>query len=448
MERHIFWRIILTLFYIFIFNVLLFSVSDNVDSLKGIKKITEDAKVNENKEIIDNSSDIEFDSARDDNIEDFVDITYEEAYLYDDNLSEKTEKEKVDNLFYNEELNKIIPENILNIVSAPINKKIEKLILKEKIPLITNEYVEKQLEYLTGKRKEFVIKALNRAKPFIKEMKKVFKENGIPEDLAYLPLIESGFNNYAVSRKGATGMWQFMPYTARWIGLKNDSWVDERKDPVIACRYAVKFLKFLYDKFGDWYLVLAAYNHGGGNIMKEIRRANSNNFYDLVKKKVSPRETRDYVPRFIASLIVIKNAMDYGIDYTEEESTYDYVHIPFTTPINLVAKYAEIDLNELLKLNPALKAGFTPDKQYKYNLRLPEINAQSLNSNFELLQKDSSICYVPYFIKKGDTLSGIAQKYGVSINVIMSINNLKGSFLSIGQRVFLPLRAYQINKKS
>jgi membrane-bound lytic murein transglycosylase D len=250
-----------------------------------------------------------------------------------------------------------------------------------------------------------------------------------------------------VSRKGAAGMWQFMPYTARLVGMKSNEWYNESRDPLIACKYAAKFLNMLYGKFGDWYLALAAYNHGGFNVLKDMKRGGSSNFYDLVKKKIPPAETRAYVPRFIASVVILKNLDKYGIDFNEQKKDYEYFTLPFMTPAHLAAKYSNLSGADFLNYNPALKEGFIPDPKYGYQIRLPKLNMDALKGNLELLKKDSSIVYVPYYIKSGDTLSQIAQRYGLNLGYLLSVNNINPKrILSLGQKIFLPLRGYQISK--
>ncbi|HPO50542.1 MAG TPA: transglycosylase SLT domain-containing protein, partial [Spirochaetota bacterium] len=279
-------------------------------------------------------------------------------------------------------------------------------------------------------------------------MKKVFKEADIPEELAYLPLIESGFVNFARSNKGATGMWQFMPGTAKWMGMKMDSFIDERKDPIIACKFAAKFLNFLYEKLGDWHLVLAAYNHGGRNIINELKKTKTNYFYDLVKAKTTPKETRDYVPRFVASVMIIKDLEKYSFSSIDESSDYEYYKFPFSAPAFVIAKRSNLKVEEFLRLNPALRDGYVPDPKYNYFVRLPKKNLDILLENYEELKKDASLCYVPYYIKQGDTLSEIALRYGISTAFLLKINRVtNANRLFPGQKIYIPLRGYQLAKK-
>jgi len=426
----------------FLMTINIFSYTSQKDlAAKKAKKLIESNPKNDQAE--EERKILEENNKEDATEDSILNLSIEDSSEYKNYIEEKS---KISN-FYNEKLYKIIDNNVLSLIGTPIEKSTFSSYYKKFIPIISNEYVEKQVELLTGKRIEFLVKSLKRAEPFIEEMKEILRKENVPEEMAYLPLIESGYSNFAVSRKGATGMWQFMPRTAKWIGMDVNSMIDERRDPIIACQYAAKYLNLLYNKFGDWYLVLASYNHGGGNVLKETKKVNSNDFYDLVRKKATPLETRNYVPRFIASLVIIKNIEKYEIDYKEEKSKFVYFQLPFATPAHLVAKYCELSLDEFIKYNPALKASFIPETSYNYNIRLPIDKHERLMENMDALKKDSSLVYLPYFVSKGDTLSGIAQKYGISIAVIMSANNLKqNGILSIGQRLFIPVMGYKTGK--
>ncbi len=375
-------------------------------------------------------------------------FSIEEAFLYEIGLLDNFQNEKNNDLFYTDELKTILKDEFCDIIASPLNSNLIKLIQRRKIPLFINEFVQDQINHLAITKKNFVIKSIERALPYIEEMKNIFKSNNIPEELAYLPLIESGFVNHARSNKGATGMWQFMPGTARWMGMKIDNFIDERRDPIIACKFAAKFLSLLYDKLGDWDLVLAAYNHGGRNILNELKRAKTNDFYDLVRQKMTPKETQNYVPRYTASIIILKDLEKYDIQTSDVSSDYIYYKLPFATPAFVVAKHADMSVNDFLKLNPALIEGYVPDPKYDYMVRLPKENYKNLIQNFDNLKEDVALSYIPYYIKQGDTLSEIAVRYGVSVAFIMKTNNIHSpNKLSLGQKIFLPLRGYQIAKK-
>lgn len=429
MERNLLWK----LFLILIINTALINAETDKDLEFG-------GNFGKNESSTENATNLTG--------KDLSDFSIEEAYLYESELIEKQGEPKEDDSFYEDDLKSMLSEDFLEIIASSVSGDLIKLIEKRKMPLFINEYVETQIEHLSVKKRDFVEKSLKRASPYLKEMKKVFKEADIPEDLAYLPLIESGFVNFARSNKGATGMWQFMPGTAKWMGMKMDSFIDERKDPIIACKFAAKFLNFLYEKLGDWHLVLAAYNHGGRNIINELKKTKTNYFYDLVKAKTTPKETRDYVPRFVASVMIIKDLEKYSFSSIDESSDHAYYKLPFSVPAFVIAKRSNLKIEEFLKLNPALRDGYVPDPKYNYFVRLPQKNLDLLLENYEDLKKDASLCYVPYYIKQGDTLSEIALRYGISTAFILKINKITdANRLFPGQKIYIPLRGYQIAKK-
>ncbi|HNZ25890.1 MAG TPA: transglycosylase SLT domain-containing protein [Spirochaetota bacterium] len=307
-------------------------------------------------------------------------------------------------------------------------------------PMEINSYVEKYVEYFLTTKISFLKRSLKNAEPYIKEMKSIFIENGLPEELAYLPLIESGFVNHAQSRAKAVGMWQFIPDTGRWLGMQMNIWLDERRDPIVSAGYAARYLKFLYEKFDDWYLALAAYNHGGFNVKKGLKKIKTRDFYDLVKYKAIPAETQSYVPSFVAGLYIIKNINAYDIDYKEEDGDFRYYKLPFMAPANLVAKYSGVDYATFIKYNPSLISGFVPEEKYNYLIRLPKDNIDKLEANVEVLRNSVSASYIPYFVKEGDALSKIAEAFNAPISLIMSINKIKNSnFLRVGQKIFIPV---------
>ncbi len=324
--------------------------------------------------------------------------------------------------------------------------------IQQTMPVIMNNYVDGYLTFMSTKRLDFVRESVKRGSPYLAEMKSIFAEYNIPQDLVYLPVIESGFKNYAYSSAKAVGMWQFIPDTAKWIGMNVNSWIDERRDPIIACRYAAKYLKFLYDVFEDWYLVLAAYNHGGLNIKKEMKKIGSREYYDLVRTKATPAETRGYVPSLMAVLYMLKHCDKYEIAMPDNEmfvQNYDYISVPFMAQSHLIAKYSDMTVKEFNSLNPALNQGFTPDKKYKYQVRIPKNKKDKLVSNMEQLKKSSYSNYISYYVKSGDSLSSIAYRYGISMNVIMKINHIENANnIKINQRIYIPNTNAAVAKQS
>lgn len=320
-------------------------------------------------------------------------------------------------------------------------------IYRETFPLIINDEVQSEITYLTTKARGFLTKALSRAEKYSALMREIVVEYGIPEELAYLPIIESGFNYQAYSPKGAAGMWQFMPGTAKWMGMKRNEWMDERLDPVISCRYAAKYLRLLYDTFGDWYLALASYNYGGYNVKRAIKNANTSEFYDIAAKRIIPVETQKYVPRFVASVYIIKNYEKFGLKFKEWKEDYEYYSLPFTSPVRLVAKYSGISEREFMQLNPALRSPFVPGDKHGYQIRLPKDKMTQLKANYNTLKNQSAQDYQVYYVRRGDNLSKISERFGVSQGILMSINGIVNSNkIREGQKLYIPVSYYALQK--
>ena len=228
------------------------------------------------------------------------------------------------------------------------------------IPITINPQVVSFIKAFRSTRKKNICNALNRSVEYIDEFKRIFKEQGIPGDLAYLPLIESGYRIQALSRARALGIWQFMPSTARLFGLKVDWVVDERKDPYKSAAAAAKYLKRLYEDFGDWYLAIAAYNGGTGRLKRAMQRLKTRDFFKIAgHRRHIRRETRNYVPAFLAALIIAKDPGTYGftIEEDKEEKIFantKIIQIPSPVDMKQVADLADISFNELQKINPEL----------------------------------------------------------------------------------------------
>ena len=339
------------------------------------------------------------------------------------------------------ELSNLVADN--RVLQESDNEKI----YRETFPLIINDEVQAEITYLTTKARGFLTKALARAEKYSALMREIVVEYGIPEELAYLPIIESGFNYQAYSPKGAAGMWQFMPGTAKWIGMKRNEWMDERLDPVISCRYAAKYLRMLYDTFGDWYLALASYNYGGHNVKRAIRNAGTSEFYDIAAKRIIPVETQKYVPRFVASVYIIKNYEKYGLKFKEWKEDYEYYSLPFTSPVRLVAKYSGVTEREFMQLNPALRSPFVPSNRHGYQIRLPKDKMARLKKNYNVLKNQSAQDYQVYYVKRGDSLSTISYRFGVSQGILMSINGIVNSNrIREGQKLYVPVSYYALQK--
>ncbi len=314
----------------------------------------------------------------------------------------------------------------------------------EAIPLVMNRHVEYEIKRFQGVERKFFIDSYRRSGKYRPYIVKVLKDVGLPEDLSWLPLIESGFKVRALSRARALGLWQFIPSTGYKFGLNRDAWIDERLDPEKSTRAAIEYLKELHGIFGDWTTVLAAYNCGEGTVLRLIRHQRINyldNFWDLYEKL--PRETARYVPRFLAILHIIKDPEKYGFSLSELDSPIPYETVTVSKQLHLrtVSSVLNVPFKELRELNPELRYQVTPASVYP--LRVPAGKGKLLMAK---LPEISPWCppkraYVYHRVKKGETLSLIAMKYHTTVRQIARANNLHTRhFIRVGQKLKVPLR--------
>ncbi len=315
----------------------------------------------------------------------------------------------------------------------------------DEIPMEMNRHIEAQIKsFTTGYEKESFKRAYKRSgqyRPFIVD---ALKEAGLPEELSWLPLIESSFKVKALSKARALGLWQFIPSTGYKFGLKRTSYIDERIDFVKSTHAAIAYLKELHSIFGDWATVLAAYNCGEGRVLRVIRTQNVNyldDFWDLYQKL--PMETALYVPRFFATLHVIKNAQQYGLDQVELDDpiTFDTVEINRQAHLQSIAQVMGVEVEVLKNLNPELRYQILPPENY--TLRVPKGNGDLLLANLDAVPTSQlpQRSYVYHRVRKGETLGTIARHYRTSVRKIMRANNLRSShFIRAGKRIKIPAR--------
>jgi membrane-bound lytic murein transglycosylase D len=273
---------------------------------------------------------------------------------------------------------------------------------------------------------------------------------GLPEDMTYLALIESGYSPHAYSSAAAVGMWQLMTSTARGAGLRVDWWIDERRDPVRSTDAAIKFLKYLKDQFGSPYLAAAAYDGGPGRIARGLSRyandfegqSRDDIFFALADKKYLRSETKDYVPQLIAAALVAKQPGRYGLHITPEEPyAYDSVRVGPATPIAAVAKALSVPTSTILDLNPFVLRGMTPPRD-SFIVRVPTGNADGFDSAFASLTKAQRTAYVRVTAKKGDTFATIAHHAGLTSRQLAEFNpktpHTKSGRIPAGEVVMVP----------
>ena len=313
------------------------------------------------------------------------------------------------------------------------------------IPLVMNKHVQLEINQFTKHReKKFFIEAYKRSGKYRPQIVKALKAAGMPVELSWLPLIESGFKVNALSRARALGLWQFIPSTGYKFGLKRNKYIDERIDPVKATQAAIEYLKELHQIFGDWSTVLAAYNCGEGQVLRVIRSQNINyldNFWDLYERL--PRETARYVPRFMAALFIINNPEKYGLDAISVDDPLEYETLTVSKQIHLknIAKEIDVDENILRELNPELRYRILPQEQYP--LKVPPGKGGVLLANLDNIpiSYPPQPAYVYHRIRPGESLSTIARRYHSSVGKIMRANNLRrSSYIVAGRKLKIPQR--------
>jgi membrane-bound lytic murein transglycosylase D len=289
------------------------------------------------------------------------------------------------------------------------------------VPIVMNERVENSLAYLQTVAREAFSTYLDRSSRYMPIVKQILKEENLPGDIIYLPLVESGYNPHAYSRARASGMWQFISSTGRLYGLDHDWWYDERRDFEKATRAAAKHLRDLHNQFGSWELALAAYNTGAGRVNREIRRKKTKDFWKLRL----PRETRNYVPLFMAATIIAKQPEKYGF-YPKYESAleYDVVEVSRCISFNNISAKTGIPVADLELLNPELRRGVTPPHTKEYKLRIPRGFESKFLASYDEIPSEQQTNWVKHRIRRGETVSTIARKYGVSQASIVQANKL------------------------
>ena len=313
------------------------------------------------------------------------------------------------------------------------------------IPLDSHPNVDKWINYFTGRGREYMQAYLERSSRYIPLMKSVLQENDLPLDLVYVALIESGFSPKALSRANAVGYWQFIHGTGKRYGLRIDGYVDERKDPILSTRAAANYFKDLYSLFGSWHLALAAYNSGEYRVNRAVLRYYNRDFWFLSSKKALPRETRNYIPKFIAAIHISKNPTKYGFPNINYQAPINYELVKIKKPISLLklAKQLGIAVEEIKMLNPMYKGEYVPVYEKETVLRVPvgmlSLAQASLEKSQMKKPKHGYHYYYWYRVRRGDNLYKIASRHRSTIRKIRRENNLgNSSFIRAGQKLKIP----------
>ena len=315
------------------------------------------------------------------------------------------------------------------------------------IPLTLNSKVEYFLYYFQTSGKQSFSRWLSHSSRYIPMMKEILKREGMPEDLVYVAMIESGFQMHARSWASAVGPWQFMSETGRRYALRIDQWIDERKNPVKATTAAALYMKELYTMFkGDWYLAAAGYNAGENKILRAINMYNTSDFWEISRGSYLKRETKEYVPKLLAAAIIAKDPARYGftdIAYLTPIE-YDTVTIPSRTNLDLAAKLSGTTYESIKELNPDLRHWCTPPNYPDYQLKIPKGSKLQFEAEYAKVPEDQRfterVLYSRYQARKRDSLKSLARRFGTSPAILAELNGLNSKSRITGKSLLIPVK--------
>jgi len=334
-----------------------------------------------------------------------------------------------------------IDQPVLSTLSEEALKRSPKIVEDYSYNELAVEAVKRNITLFSEKIREKFSTWLSRSGKYLELMKEILKEKNVPEEIVFLPLIESGFNPYAYSPARAAGYWQFIASTAKRYGLEINWWRDERRDPVKSTVAAASYLKDLYEMFGSWNLAMAAYNAGEGKILKALNKTNTDDYWSLLNTKHIKRETKDYVPKFIAASLIANSPQNFGFDDLEfhKPLNYDLVTLKSPVDIEVIAECAETSVDVIKELNPELKRWCTPPDVSEYALRIPDGKKRTFLDNLSQLPEEKRFTVDTYTVKKGDTFQTISRKTGVPVQVILDLNDMQKIMpLTVGTQIYLP----------
>ena len=309
------------------------------------------------------------------------------------------------------------------------------------IPIPLNTKVLRYVELFQGRLREWFNAGLQRGSQYLPMIQDVFRAEGVPLDLAYVPLIESAFKPTALSRAKAKGIWQFMRGTATENGLKHDWYIDERSDPEKATLAAAKYLQTLRDIFdGDWHLALASYNGGPGRVQRALRRTRQDDFWSLSSGRVLPRETREYVPMILAAIIIARNPVEYGFEAPSEPPP-EFERVTLSTPVDLrrIAEWTGASIDDIQALNPELRRWTTPLRDTDYEIKVPAGTGELVTAQLAVKEQAGLVALNWHTVKKGESLASIARKLKVRSADLAEANYLTTrSKVKTGQKLIVP----------
>lgn len=328
-----------------------------------------------------------------------------------------------------------------------------------RIPVENNDWVRKWINYFTRKDRERFQRFLDRGELYRDVVESVLEENDLPAELYYLAMIESGFQTHARSVAKAVGVWQFIPGTAERYGLRVEAQIDERRDPVRATEAAAKYLRDLHNVFGSWHLAMAAYNAGEIRVLRAIFKARTRDFWELVSSNALPSETSNYVPKFIAAVLIGQNPEKYGFSIDHNHEAYpelEAVEVPGGLRLSDLASVSGLSHSELKRVNPHLTRGSTPFDGKTYEVWVPKSAVAQVQKNQSRLVQLAKPKFLArgnhrspgtiHIVRRGETLSLLARKYNVSIGHLKRINGLRSSRILIGMKLRTQSKSYAPSK--
>lgn len=324
------------------------------------------------------------------------------------------------------------------------------------VSLDDNAKVDNWISYFTGRGRRYMHTYLERSARYIPMMKATFRERGMPDELAYVAMIESGFSSSAFSHASAVGYWQFIRETGKRYNLRIDPHVDERRDPILSTQAAANYLDSLFNLFGDWHLALAAYNVGEGRVQRAVMKRRSRNFWELIKvRKTLPKETAEYIPKYIAAVRIAQDPAKYGFTDIDFQPAFAFDSVVIQSPVSLklLSENLNISFEELKRMNPRYKSDYVPVYQDRINaVRVPigmtEATVAALPKSVSSAPKIYISTFEYYRVRRGDTLSHIARRYRTSVARIRDMNNFSHrTLIRVGQKIMVPDVAMNTERK-
>jgi LysM repeat protein len=332
-------------------------------------------------------------------------------------------------------------DQLLELLQKDLDRAVEQPAERRRLEfskaVIENSKVRYYIDSFSRKGKSHFQQALARSGKYMPMIGNVLRDEGLPEELGYLALIESGFVVDSSSPSGAVGIWQLIPATARRYGLKIDSWTDERRDPVKSTRAAAAYLKELHTYFGRWYLATAAYNAGEGAIDKAMQASGAKDFWKLSETAKLREETKNFVPKFVAASLIAGNPRKYGFGNVRYEAPSEYEEVELSEAMTLrsLALMTGTDSKTLQEHNPQLLRDQTPPGDKTFRVKVPVGQATLLTSALDQRKESEPLQAMTHKVEKGETLFSIARHYGQSVKALMELNGLDTHKLNIGQQL-------------